>query len=253
MSNLKLTVLIENSTLPGFVKEHGLSVHLEYNGESYLLDAGDSGAALVNAERLGIDLSSVKAAFLSHGHYDHADGFSTFFALNKEAPVFARPHITDEAYSGERFIGVNPSMFKRREARFDLSDEPRQLFDGIWTIPDAVVHEQSLVFETDEGLVILNSCCHAGADHVVESVMEVLPGKPIRALIGGFHLMGKGGVTTLGPTEEQVIALGSRLFNELGVQQVWTGHCTGDPAYELLKSNFPDFVSPLATGLVLAF
>ena len=219
MSDLKLTVLIENSTLPGYIKE----------------------------------LSVVKAAFLSHGHYDHADGFSTFFALNKEAPVFARTHITDDAYSGERFIGVNPSMFKRREARFDLADEPRQPFAGIWVIPDAVVHEQSLVFETTEGLVILNSCCHAGADHVVESVMDVLPSKPIRALIGGFHLMGKGGVTSLGPTEEQVIALGHRLFHELGVQQVWTGHCTGTPAYDLLKENFSDFVSPLATGLTLTF
>ena len=54
-------------------------------------------------------------------------------------------------------------------------------------------------------------------------------------------------------TVEQVIALGHRLFHELGVQQVWTGHCTGTPAYDLLKENFSDFVSPLATGLTLTF
>ena len=65
--------------------------------------------------------------------------------------------------------------------------------------------------------------------------------------------MGKGGVTSLGPTEEQVIALGHRMFHELGVQQVWTGHCTGTPAYDLLKENFSEFVSPLATGLTLTF
>lgn len=253
MSELNLTVLIENSAPDALIPEHGLAVHLDYKGRSLLLDAGQTGAALVNAERLGVDLSTVTEAFLSHGHFDHADGLDVFFALNKTAPVFARTHVVDECYSGERYIGVNPLLFKRYPARFDLSDQPRQIGEGVWVIPDAVDHEQSLVLETEGGLVILNSCCHAGADHVVESVLDYLPGRKVRALIGGFHLMGKGGVTTLGPAPEEVVALGHRLFHELGVEQVWTGHCTGDPAFELLKNNYPEYVSALISGLKLSF
>jgi len=252
---MNVTILIEN-TAPegsGLDFEAGLALYIEYNGKKILLDGGTSGKFAANADKLGVDLSQVELGVLSHGHFDHADGLDVFFALNKTAPVYARTHVVDECYSGERYIGVNPLLFKRYPARFDLADQPRQIGEGVWVIPDAVDHEQSLVLKTEGGLVILNSCCHAGADHVVESVLEHLPGRKVRALIGGFHLMGKGGVTTLGPTPEEVVALGHRLFHELGVEQVWTGHCTGSPAFELLRNTYPQFVSALTSGLKLSF
>ena len=75
---MKVTVLIENSAPEGLIREHGLSFLIEYRGGRYLLDAGESGVFLLNARDLGADLASVDAAFLSHGHYDHGDGFSAF-------------------------------------------------------------------------------------------------------------------------------------------------------------------------------
>ena len=59
---MRITVLIENSAPEGLVAEHGLSFYLEYRGGRYLLDAGESGAFLLNAQRLGVDLSRVEAA-----------------------------------------------------------------------------------------------------------------------------------------------------------------------------------------------
>ena len=50
---MRITVLIENSAPEGLVAEHGLSFYLEYRGGRYLLDAGESGAFLLNAQRLG--------------------------------------------------------------------------------------------------------------------------------------------------------------------------------------------------------
>ena len=88
---MKITVLMENSAQEGLVPEHGLSFYMEYRGGCYLLDAGECGAVVYNAARLGVDLSKVDKAALSHGHYDHADGFNAFFAVNDSASVYARP------------------------------------------------------------------------------------------------------------------------------------------------------------------
>ena len=90
---LRLTVLIENSAPDHLIAEHGLSLHLDYEGHSYLLDSGTSGLFVRNADRLGIDLSRVERAALSHGHDDHAGGFSG--ATNRPrywpAPPRSRP------------------------------------------------------------------------------------------------------------------------------------------------------------------
>lgn len=43
MADLNLVVLIENSSPDGLLREHGLSVYLEYRGCPVLLDAGESG------------------------------------------------------------------------------------------------------------------------------------------------------------------------------------------------------------------
>jgi len=142
---MKITVLMENSAQEGLVPEHGLSFYMEYRGGRYLLDAGECGAVVYNAARLGVDLSKVDKAALSHGHYDHADGFNAFFAVNDSAPVYARPRITDpEIWAEKEYIGVNMGMFCRHEKRFDLAEGPRDLAEGLHLIPDRVKHEQSL-------------------------------------------------------------------------------------------------------------
>ena len=47
-----------------------------------------------------------------------------------------------------------------------------------------------------------------------------------------------------------VEALGRRLL-ELGVEEVWTGHCTGAPAYELLRPVLGEQLHSLSSGAVL--
>ena len=46
-----------------------------------------------NARKMGIDLSAVEIAFLSHGHYDHGVGLETFFSINDAAKVFAQKEV----------------------------------------------------------------------------------------------------------------------------------------------------------------
>ena len=250
---MRITVLIENSAPEGLVAEHGLSFYLEYRGGRYLLDAGESGAFLLNAQRLGVDLSRVEAAALSHGHYDHGDGFTAFFRVNRTAQICARPAVVEDDVLHGEHVGLNPGLFRRHARRFDLDDGPRALAEGLHLIPDAVRHEQSLAAETAEGLVVLNSCCHAGVDHILADLRARFPGRPIRAVLGGFHLMGKGGTATLGPAPEEVRALARRLRDELDVREICTGHCTVAPAYALLAEELGDRLRPLTAGAVFEY
>lgn len=251
---MKITVLIENSAQPGLLHEHGLSFYIEYGEGRYLLDAGECGAILYNADKLGIDLSQVDKAALSHGHYDHADGLSAFFLANRTAPVYARPRAADVDYvPGRRYIGVSPGLLSRHARRFDWADGPRELAPGLHLIPDEVDHEQSLVAETDEGLVVLNSCCHGGVVKILAQLKEQFPDRPIRAVLGGFHLMGRDGTSSLGPAPEKVRAIAAALRDELEVGAVYTGHCTGAPAYALLEEELGDRLHPLTAGSTFLF
>ena len=255
---LRLTVLIENSAPEHLIAEHGLSLHLQYEGHAYLLDAGTSGIFVRNADALGIDLGQVEAAALSHGHDDHAGGFSAFFARNRRASVLARPaaveaYRLDTADPLRRPAGVDPDLFSRWAGRFDLDDGPRPLGPGLHLIPDQVATQQSLVAETSRGLVVMNSCCHAGAAEIVRDVRARFPGQKVHALLGGFHLVGKHGMGSLGVAPERVTLLARRLIDELGVDRVYTGHCTGHPAFQLLSGAEPGFFQPLRTGDILTF
>ena len=106
--------------------------------------------------------------------------------------------------------------------------------------PDDFSHEQSLVFDTRDGLVIFNSCSHGGADNIINEIRKTYPEKKIRALIGGFHICNR--------TEEEVRELAQRI-KDTDIQEIYTGHCTGRRACSILKEVLGDMVHQLSTGL----
>lgn len=77
---MKLTVLVENSTLTdrNFVSEPGLSLFIEVDGKKVLFDTGLSGLFLRNAEAMQICLRDLDFVVLSHCHYDHSWGLADF-------------------------------------------------------------------------------------------------------------------------------------------------------------------------------
>ncbi|MEI3504278.1 MAG: MBL fold metallo-hydrolase [Anaerovoracaceae bacterium] len=110
--------------------------------------------------------------------------------------------------------------------------------------PDDFAHEQSLVLDTAEGLVIFNSCSHGGAANIISEVAGFFPGRNVHAIIGGFHLYNK--------SEGEVRDLG-RKIKETGIKYVCTGHCTGESAYGILEQELGDILHQLHTGLVMEF
>lgn len=278
---MKITVLMEN-TAPegcGLTPEHGLSLYIEHRGRKLLLDAGSSGKFADNAQALGIDLSAVEAAALSHGHYDHADGLRRFFRLNSRAKVYVRPGADGPHFSmgkdGPYFIGIHRDICTQFRDRFEAVEGVYELTESAWLVPDLVRetsgrsdgllykrgeddfipddfrHEQSLVLEGEKGLVVLNSCSHGGIVNIVRGVQDQLPGKKVYAVVGGLHMAAKG-QGALNCTPEYVCQVADAL-KELGVEEIHTGHCTGETALGLLRERFGPGCCALATGQVLSF
>lgn len=99
---MKMVVLVENSSRCRLCAEHGLSVYIEYEGKTYLLDTGATTLFAENAKELGIDLSKVDTAFLSHAHYDHSGGFEEFFKENDKQRSICRRRLLKTAFTGQK-------------------------------------------------------------------------------------------------------------------------------------------------------
>ena len=88
---MNIQVLIENTGPASLRTEQGLSLYIQTEGGTILVDMGQSSAFAENAQALGADISAVDAAVLSHGHYDHSGGLDAFLGLNAKAPVYLSP------------------------------------------------------------------------------------------------------------------------------------------------------------------
>ena len=125
-----------------------------------------------------------------------------------------------------------------------------RLEDGRFKIDD-FAHEQSVTFETEKGLILCNSCSHGGIVNIVKEAQRALH-KNVYAVVGGFHLKSPDGVDSMAVSPEEVEDIGRQLV-ELGVKQIYTGHCTGRPALGILQQCFPKEVRSLHTGMQLNF
>ena len=271
---MKITVLVENTGPSELKIEHGLSLYIEFNDKKYLLDAGPSDSFFKNAHALSIDLGRVDKAVLSHGHYDHGDGFMVFLNQYKDKVVYGAKNIFDDYYSGSggsvHYIGLS-SKLKQMKNRFNTISMDTKIDEKIYLILDDVSntkeigvqkklykkvddvlqsdnfnHELSLVFDTPKGLVICNSCSHAGLESIVDNIKKRL-NKPVYAYVGGLHMKStKNHIETSSFTEEQIQNL--CIFIEKNIQYVLTGHCTGNVSYDLLKKYLKDRIDFLTTG-----
>ena len=266
---MKAIVLVDNIPQGNLAGEWGLSIYIEYQGKHILLDTGSSGLFLKNAGKLGKELQKVDYAVLSHAHYDHANGMKNFFGVNDKAAFYLREGSRENCYMKKwifrKYIGLPKGILEEYKERIVYAGGNYTLCPGATLIPhkteglsrigkennmyirskngwqpDDFAHEQSLVLETETGLVIFNSCSHGGADNIINEVKATYPDKKIRALVGGFHLFGK--------KAEEVRAMAQRI-RETGIQEIYTGHCTGKEAYVVLKAELGAMVHQLSVGL----
>ena len=252
---MKITVLSENTSQAAeFTPEHGLSLYIETGDHKILFDMGQSDLFAYNAENLGIDLSRVDIAILSHGHYDHGGGLRTFLQINGHAPVYLHKDSFGAHYNGEeKFIGLDSN----------LRDHPRLVYtrgqtslaqnlilldcnDQQWKcdnwglmqktdegfLPDTFTHEQYLLITEGEKKVLFSGCSHKGILNIARHFQP-------NVLIGGFHLNKLEDEPALLNIAQILLQCGGTYY---------TGHCTGQKQYLILKDQMHNRLEALSTG-----
>ena len=270
---LEMTVLIDNVATEPLVGEWGLSILITADDRSILLDTGASHLFAQNAERLGIDLNSVDTGVLSHAHYDHSDGMDTFFSLNRKAPFLVREGTCENCFGIKdgalHYIGIQSGILKQHEARIQYVGGVYKIADGLWLVPhrksdyttiamrndlytvcgqdrrpDDFAHEQSLVVETEKGLVVFNSCSHAGMTNILADISEMLGRDDVYAYVGGLHLYKM--------TDEELDLLCGEI-QRTAIKHIFTGHCTGDHAFNYLQGRLGPGIRQFSSGFRYAF
>jgi len=137
---IRITTLSENTANYGVIAEWGLSILVEVDETSILMDTGLSFSAVHNAARMGVDLTTIDSIVLSHGHADHTGGLKEVLEIKGAVDVIAHPDIWVEKYAKrgqgeERKIGI---PFPRQEleelgARFTLTREPFNITSHVMT------------------------------------------------------------------------------------------------------------------------
>lgn len=268
---MRAIVLSDNISDEGLKGEWGLAIFIEHNGKKILLDTGASRLYIENAKKLGVDIGSVDYGVLSHAHFDHGNGMREFFKENKEARFYLRERTRQNCYVKywvfSHYIGVERGVLEEYRDRIVFAEGDMEISEGVTLVPHKVAnldkigkknkmyvkvdgkwypddfsHEQSLVIDTDKGLVIFNSCSHGGADVIINEVKETFKDKKIYALIGGFHLFKS--------PKKEVEEIGKRI-KETGIEKVYTGHCTGEKSYEILKEELGDKLHKFKVGLTI--
>lgn len=249
---MTITSLLENTAArAGIAAEHGLSLYVETTTRRILFDMGQTDLFARNAEALGIDLSRVDLAILSHGHYDHGGGLAAFLEINQTAPVYLTEAAFLPHYNGtQKYIGLDTSLGDHPRLRVVSGD--LSLGDGLTLltpngrtrnhslgafgltervgdvfIPDDFRHEQYLLIEESlsEGSnrVLISGCSHAGILDIVEWFSPDV-------LVGGFHVS----KMALG---EELTALGEALAAHS--TDYYTCHCTGEAQYAFMGKYMP--------------
>ncbi len=263
--------------------ERGLSMLIRSQGKQILFDTGVKDGFRKNARELEVDLSKVDLAVLSHHHYDHGGGLKVFFEANQKAKVFLRTSRTEQFlfvdYWGlvKRSIGLDTSLFQQHPERFVFLNHFTEISPDVFILTeiekhhpvprgnrhlyaqegyrrrrDDFSHELMLVVRESQGLVAFSGCSHHGILNMIEAVMAQFPGVPIRAVIGGFHLIDRAKPETMAGNPEDVEDLGRTLL-EYPVDKVYTCHCTGLKAYDILKRVMGSRLEYFQTGQRLEF
>ena len=249
IKDFKITIL--STMLSDFhTGEWGFSAMIEADGKRILFDAGSRENTVVqNAKELNINLDNIDNIYLSHNHKDHTGGLIT---LKKEYPnSFKNAHVAEGIFYSRpnsegdgNYILSNKNTLENLGIKFIIHKNPTQLVPGLWTtgqvprkydeknwsgvskmidskgniVEDIIPEDQSLFFDTENGIVLISGCGHAGLANTLDYVQKIIPGRPVYKIIGGFHLL---------KLNNDKLEWTAKKMREAGVNYFVGAHCTG--------------------------
>ena len=211
---------------PDFKTGFGFACTVKLKDKILLFDTGgDSPTLLSNLETANIKPEDIDIILLSHIHGDHVGGLLGFLEKNSNLKVYVPSSFPYSFKNQITSIGAE---------LIDVSN-PAKIIEGVYSTGElgTWIKEQSLVIDSDKGLIIITGCAHPGIVNIVRKAKGMFD-KNVYLVLGGFHL------SAVSDSEVRNII---KSFRELEVEKTAPSHCTGERARELFKQEYKnDFI-----------
>ncbi len=240
-------------------KDWGFAALIEYGDKQILFDTGNNAEIFAhNVQAKGIDLTKLDFAVVSHRHGDHTSGLNHLLKVNPGVKIYAPQenfgvfgaalpgtfYKRNESLPSEMryFDGKPPETLRFGspwpEGNFTWVSKTTEIMPGFHLIllngtwgADLEVKEISLAIDTPDGIILIVGCSHPTIEKIVEAAKNTI-NKPIHLILGGTHL--------LPATNDQISSIAASLRDNWSVRYIAPVHCTGEPAFAILKEAFGD-------------
>lgn len=276
---MKVHVLVDNNSLIDryFLAEPGFSVLIEEGDCRILFDTGYSDIFIRNSQKMGLDLRHLDFLALSHSHMDHTWGLDPLVRYYTELNIMGIPcskptliahSQTFVSVLDKNFGELGSLMSKEKLAKhfqLELTDKPMWLTDRLVflgqiprentfesllrfgkkensDVEDLVIEDSALAYKSDNGLVIITGCSHAGICNIIEYARKVCNEYCINDVLGGLHLQK--------PSPQQMQGTLSYI-KKLNMKQLHACHCT-DLESKIALSQVVD-IKEVGVGLSLQY
>ena len=168
---MKVTIVYDNTVYQrGLKSDWGFSCLVEVEKTPRILfDTGTSGSILLaNMQKLNINPASIDEVFISHAHFDHTGGLSTFLNVNSDVKVYV-PVSFRGIRGAKEVISVSGSL---------------KIHENVFSTGELDHIEQSMAVKIDKGIVLIVGCSHPKMAHILDAGSQF--GKAY-AIIGGLH------------------------------------------------------------------
>lgn len=167
---MKVTIVYDNTAFKKELKaDWGFSALVEAKGKKILFDTGARGSILLsNMAQLGIDPREITDVFISHAHFDHTGGLSTFLDQNNDVKLWVPVSLRGVKKLGE-VVEIEGA---------------RKLYEGIYSTGELEGIEQSLCLATPKGIVVIVGCSHPKMRHILDAASQF---GTVYGIIGGLH------------------------------------------------------------------
>ncbi len=223
---MKVTIVYDNEAQEGLQSGWGFACLIETGSNNILFDTGWDGHVLLeNMDKLSIDPKTIDTLVLSHQHWDHIGGVTTF--LNRDPDI--------DVYIPSSF---SPRLKKEITSRIHKKlygiGSPQKICDHVYTTgelenPGGGIKEQSLILECGSDNYILTGCAHPGLLVIIEAAASF---GNITGIMGGLHDSQEYGV-----------------FKDM--EFIGAGHCTSHK--DVIRKMYPKKFQKIFAGYSVDF